>query len=181
VLQRSVSATGGARAAPPGTSAWQGVAWAALAMVIWAAYPVVTRASVTQTLAPQDLFALRFGISAVLFVPYLAWRAAALPASDWIKGVGLALCQGTLAALVIAGLARAPASHASALVQGVIPAWVLIAGAVFLGRRFQRGSARGVTLIVAGVATLVASSSSVLDGQVVRGDLMFILASLLGC
>jgi len=180
VLQRSVSATGGVLAARPGASAWQGVLWAALAMVIWAAYPVVTRASVTQTLSPQDLFALRFGISAVLFVPYLAWRAAALPASAWIKGIGLALCQGTLAALVIAGLAWAPASHASALVQGVIPAWVLIAGAVFLGRRVRRGSARGVTLILVGVATLVASSSA-FDGQVLRGDLMFILASLLAC
>ncbi len=159
----------------------QGILCAALVMLIWAGYPVVTRMSVAQTLSPEDLFALRFGISALVFLPYLAWRAGALPGDAWLKGIGLALCQGTLAALVIAGLELAPARHASALVQGVLPAWVLIAGAVFLGRRFQRSGARGVALIAAGVAMFVAGSGAAFDREMLRGDLMFLLASLLAC
>lgn len=158
-----------------------GIAWAALTMLIWAAYPVVTRLSVTQTLSPEDLFALRFGISAVLFAPYLAWRAAALRGDAWLKGVGIAACQGTLAALVIGGLELAPASHASALVQGVIPAWLLIVGAVFLRGRFQRRNALGVAIIAAGVLTFVISSGAAQDPRILRGDFMFLLASLLAC
>jgi len=180
-IRHSAGAIRASLAAAAAVSPLHGVFWAALTMLIWAAYPVVTRLSVTQTLSPEDLFALRFGVSAVLFVPYLAWHANALPGGAWLKGIGLALCQGTLAALIIAGLELAPASHASALVQGVIPAWVLIVGAVVLGRRFQRGSARGVALIALGVATFVASSGTALDPQILRGDLMFLLASLLAC
>ena len=159
----------------------RGVLWAALTVTIWAAYPAVTRLSVTQTLSPEDLFALRFGVSAVLFVPCLARCAAALPGNAWFKGIGLALCQGALAALLIGGLELAPASHASALVQGVIPAWVLIVGAVFLGRSFRRGSACAVALIGAGVAAFVLGSGAALDFEVLQGDLMFLLASLLAC
>lgn len=178
-IRQAAGATGGSLAA--GVAQHRGVLWAALTVVIWAAYPAVTRLGVTRTLAPEDLFALRFGISALLFLPYLAWRAAALQRDAWVKGIGLALCQGTLAGLVIAGLEWAPASHASALIQGVIPAWLLIAGAVFLGRRFRRRSAWGVALIAAGVTALVASSSAAFDGQILRGDVFFLLASLLAC
>lgn len=177
-IRQAAGATGGSLAAGV---AWQrGALWAALTVVIWAAYPAVTRLGVTRTLAPEDLFALRFGISALLLVPYLAWRASALPGGAWVKGIGLALCQGTLAGLAIVGLELAPARHASALIQGVIPAWLLIFGAVFLGQRFGRRSAWVVTLIAAGVAALVIGSSA-LDEQVLRGDFMFLLASLLAC
>ena len=177
-IRQAAGATGGSLAAGV---AWQrGALWAALTVVIWAAYPAVTRLGVTRTLAPEDLFALRFGISALLLVPYLAWRASALPGGAWVKGIGLALCQGTLAGLAIVGLELAPARHASALIQGVIPAWLLIVGAVFLGQRFGRRSAWVVTLIAAGVAALVIGSSA-LDEQVLRGDFMFLLASLLAC
>jgi drug/metabolite transporter (DMT)-like permease len=158
----------------------RGVLWAALTVLIWAAYPAVTRLSVTQTLGPDDLFALRFGISALLFLPYLAWRASALPGGAWAKGIGLAACQGALAALVIVGLEFAPASHASALLQGVIPAWLLIVGALFLGHRFGRRAAWTVALIAAGVAALVVGSIT-LGEQVLRGDALFLLASLLAC
>src|SRR5688500_3745698 len=45
---------------------------AAVAVVIWAAYPVATRAAVIGSFSPQELVTLRFGIAALLFVPYLA-------------------------------------------------------------------------------------------------------------
>jgi drug/metabolite transporter (DMT)-like permease len=178
-IRQVADATGGSFAASVG--AHRGVLWAALTVAIWAGYPVVTRLGVTQTLSPGDLFALRFGISALLFVPFLAWRAGTLPGGAWIQGIGLALCQGTLAGLVIVGLELAPARHASALVQGVIPAWLLIVGAVLLGQRFGRRSAWAVALIVSGVAALVAGSSAAWSGPTLRGDLLFLLASLLAC
>jgi drug/metabolite transporter (DMT)-like permease len=155
-----------------------GVAWAAITVLIWAGYPVVTRLSVTTTLQPEDLFALRFGVSAALFAPYLARHAAVLQRDVWSKGVGLAACQGTLAAFFIIGLQFAPASHASALVQGVIPAWLLVLGAVLYGSRMHN-NASGVVLIVLGAALLVADSSIAFSRQTLFGDLLFLLAALL--
>jgi drug/metabolite transporter (DMT)-like permease len=170
----------GATFAASVTAPHRGVLWAALTVLIWAAYPVVTRLGVTQTLAPGDLFALRFGISALLFLPFLLWRASALPGGAWVKGIGLAACQGTLAGLVIVGLAFAPASHASALVQGVVPAWLLVVGALFLGQRFGRRAAWTVALIAAGAAAMVLGSIE-LDEQMLRGNALFLLASFLAC
>jgi drug/metabolite transporter (DMT)-like permease len=172
--------TADATLAAPVVAPHRGVLWAALTVLIWAAYPAVTRLGVTQTLAAGDLFALRFGISGLLFLPYLAWHAPALPGGAWVKGIGLALSQGTLAGLVIVGLEFAPARHASALTQGVIPAWLLIVGAVFLGHGFGRRSAWAVTLIAAGAAALVIGGFA-LDAQVLRGDVLFLLASLFAC
>jgi drug/metabolite transporter (DMT)-like permease len=167
----------GPLAAPDARARLHGLCCAAVMMLIWAAYPVVTRLAVTQTLAPQDLFALRFGISGLVLAPYLARLAPALPRGAWVQGLGLALCQGLVAALLIGGLALAPASHAAALVQGAMPAWVLVVGALCLGRRPPRLAARAIGLIAAGVVALVAGAA--LDARVLRGDGLFLLASLL--
>jgi drug/metabolite transporter (DMT)-like permease len=179
-IQPAAGTTGAASLAA-GVAWHRGALWAALTVVIWAAYPAVTRLGVTQTLAAGDLFALRFGVSALLLLPYLAWRAGTLPGGAWVKGIGLALCQGTLAGLAIVGLELAPARHASALIQGVIPAWLLIVGAAFLGQRFGRRGRWAVGLIAAGVAVVVADSGLASDERLLRGDLLFLLASLLAC
>lgn len=156
-----------------------GALWAATTVLIWAGYPAVTRLSVTSSLRPEDLFALRFGISALLFAPYVLRQAAGLPSDIWTKGIGLAVCQGGLAALIIVGLQLAPANHASTLVQGVIPAWMLVLGAVLYGQQVRGPGASGVLLIAFGVVFIVADGNVDLSGPSVVGDLLFLLASLL--
>lgn len=166
--------------ARPDAHVWQGVLCALLVVFIWAVYPVVTRLSVTQTLSPADLFALRFGVSAAILAPYLVWRVSVASGDAWLKGIGPALCQGMLAALVMIGLQLAPARHASALVQGMIPAAVVILGGVLLGHRVQGASARGFALAAGGAAILVAGSAGALDQRQLQGDALFLVASLLG-
>ncbi len=77
---------------------------AAVAALIWAAYPVATRAAVTGAFAPQDLVALRFGISALLFVPYLAMQWRHIRRVDWFRGVPLTLFHGAGMAGLVAAL-----------------------------------------------------------------------------
>ena len=67
---------------------------ALLAVVIWAGYPVSTRAGLTGSFAPDELIALRFGVAALVFLPYLALHGRAIGRAAWLRGVPLVLFQG---------------------------------------------------------------------------------------
>ena len=120
---------------------------AAVAVLIWASYPVATRAGVTGSFAPQELVTLRFGVGALLFLPYLLLHWRHIRRAAWLQGVPLTLFQGAgMGALVICGLQLAPANHAAALGPGVNPAWVALLGFLRLrqtavGARDRRGGA----------------------------------------
>jgi len=75
---------------------------AAIAVLIWASYPVATRAAVTGAFSPEELVTLRFGVGAVLFLPYLLWHCRTISRAAWLRGVPLTLFQGAgMGALVI--------------------------------------------------------------------------------
>ena len=154
---------------------------AALAVLIWAAYPVVTRAGVTGSFTPQELVVLRFGVGAALFVPYLLLHWRQVQRIAWLRGIPLTLFQGAgMGALVIYGLQFAPANHQAALGPGVSPAWVALLGFVFFARRPSLRVAVGAALCAAGVLALALGSVAEQDRAVLTGDAMFLAASALG-
>lgn len=154
---------------------------AGLAVLIWASYPVATRAGVTGAFAAQDLVTLRFGVGALLFLPYLLLQWRQIGPSAWLRGVPLALFQGAgMGALVVCGLQFAPASHAAALGPGVSPVWVALLGLLLFSRRPTRRAWLGAALCLAGVALLTLWSASAHDAAVLAGDGMFLAASALG-
>lgn len=158
-----------------------GPAAAALAVLIWASYPVATRAGVTGSFAPLDLLVLRFGVGALLLLPCLLFRLRSIPRSTWLRGAPLTLCQGAgMGALVIFGLQFAPASHAAALGPGVSPAWVLLLGFLAFSRSPPSRAVLGAALCGLGVLMLVYWSASELSPRVLAGDAMFLCASALG-
>jgi drug/metabolite transporter (DMT)-like permease len=164
-----------------GHFAVSGYAAAAVTVLIWAAYPVATRAGVTGAFAPQDLIVLRFGVGALLFLPFLALRFHAIRRDVWLRGVPLTLFQGAgMAALVIFGLQFAPANHAAALGPGVAPAWVALLGFLLFARRPSARMIVGAALCAIGVITLAAWSASAAQPDVLMGDAMFLAASALG-
>jgi drug/metabolite transporter (DMT)-like permease len=153
---------------------------AALAVLIWAAYPVATRAGVTGSFTPEELITLRFGVGALLFLPYLLLQRRRISRAVWIQGVPLTLVQGAgMGALVICGLQLAPANHAAALGPGVNPAWVALLGFLVFARPPAARAVAGAALCLAGVVVLVLSSASQ-DHRVLAGDAMFLAASALG-
>jgi drug/metabolite transporter (DMT)-like permease len=154
---------------------------AALAVLIWAAYPVVTRAGVTGSFTPQELVVLRFGVGAALFAPYLLLHWRQVQRIAWLRGIPLTLFQGAgMGALVIYGLQFAPANHQAALGPGVSPAWVALLGFVFFARRPSLRVAVGAALCAAGVLALALGSVAEQDRAVLTGDAMFLAASALG-
>jgi drug/metabolite transporter (DMT)-like permease len=153
---------------------------AALAIVIAAAYPVATRAAVTGSFTPSELVALRFGVGALLFLPYLAWHYRGIDRAAWLRGVPLTLLQGAgMVSLVICGLQFAPASHQAALGPGVVPAWVALFGLLFFARRPSPAMVAGAVLCALGVVALAAANGARASPGALIGDAMFLAASAL--
>lgn len=154
---------------------------AAVAVAIWAAYPVATRAAVTGSFTAQELITLRFGIAGALFLPYLALHWRSIARATWLRGIPLTLFQGAgMGALVICGLQLAPATHQAALGPGVSPAWVALLGFLLLARRASARVMIGIGLCALGVLALTLSSAAAPSAGVLIGDAMFLCASALG-
>lgn len=154
---------------------------ASITALIWAAYPVATRAAVTSSFTAQELVTLRFGIGALLFLPYLLAHCRAIGQQGMLRGVLLALFQGAgMGALVICGLEFSPANHQAALGPGVVPAWVALLGILLFARRPSGRVVTGAVICAIGVLALVHSSKSQADAAALTGDAMFLAASLLG-
>jgi drug/metabolite transporter (DMT)-like permease len=152
------------------------------AVLITAAYPALTRLSVTTTLTPADLLLFRLGISGLLFAPFLVVNARRITQADWVSALPLSFLHGWgMAGCVVFGLQFAPASHAAALGPGAIAAWVALAGFLFYGVRVHSRKLGGIAIILAGVALILAASSGELSlGSALIGDAMFLAASALG-
>lgn len=154
---------------------------AAIAVLIAASYPVATRAGVTGSFAPQELVTLRFGVGALLFLPYVVLHFRAIRRDAWQRGVLLTLFQGVgMGALVICGLQFAPANHAAALGPGASPAWVALLGFLVFARRPSGRAVAGAILCALGVLMLAYWSAAQRDTDVLVGDIMFLAASALG-
>ena len=165
----------------PGARRMNGYWAAAIAVLIWASYPVATRAGVTGSFTAQELVTLRFGVGALLFLPYLLLQFRTIRRGAWLQGVPLTLCQGVaMGALVICGLQLAPANHAAALGPGVNPAWVALLGFVVFARRPSPRVIVGATLCAMGVLALAWWSTAERNAAVLLGDAMFLAASALG-
>lgn len=165
----------------PGARIVNGYCAAAVAVLIWAAYPVATRGGLSQAFVPEELVTLRFGVGALLFLPYLLWRLRDIRRTAWVQCVPLTLFQGVgMGTLVICGLQFAPASHAAALGPGTNPAWVALLGFLVFARHPTPRMIIGAALCAAGVLLLALWSASGQDLRVLAGDAMFLAASALG-
>jgi drug/metabolite transporter (DMT)-like permease len=158
-----------------------GFAAAVVTVLIWAAYPVATRAGLTGSAAPDDLLAMRFGIGALCFLPYLLLRSRRIPERVWRAGLPLALFQGAgMAGLVIFGLQYAPASHSAALGPGASHAWVALFGLVFFSQMPAPRFVLGSMVTLCGIMLLIAGGGAKWNNAVLLGDAMFLAASALG-
>ena len=158
-----------------------GYAAAAVTVLIWASYPVATRAAVTSSFAPQELVTLRFGIGALLFLPYLLLHLRAISRDAWLRGMPLAVFQGAgMGALVICGLKFAPANHQAVLGPGIVPALVALFGFMFFAKRPSGRVIAGAAVCALGACALVCASTSQQNGSALTGDVMFLAASVLG-
>ena len=156
-----------------------GVAWALLTVAIWGMWSVYTRLGLIRSLHPEDLVALRFGISGLLLLPMLVTVSRGISRSVWIEGVLLAACQGApFVLLLAAGLVFAPANHAPALTTGLMPLFAAVLSFLFFGKRTDIPRSIGLALIICGAFTL-AGVNFLDESKVLFGDLLFVGASVM--
>ena len=154
---------------------------AALAAVVFSVgWQLATRAGVTTTLTPIDLALFRYAIPALVLAP-IWWRHGVLPKSvrahhmvPMLLGAGLPF--GLVSS---AGAQFAPAAHMGTLLPGTIPLFVALLSVLVLKETFAPGRILGLALIVGGIAALGSHSLTMGETGMWRGDLLFLVASLL--
>ena len=137
-----------------------GYLWGFGAAAIWSGWWTVTRMGVAGGLPASDLAALRFGLGGLVLLP-LAWRDRGA-----IRQVGtpsllffMAVGAGAPYALVAGnGVRLASAGVGGAITVGLLPAFTLILGMLFLRERPTRPLFAGIGCILVGAATIVASA-----------------------
>jgi drug/metabolite transporter (DMT)-like permease len=125
---------------------------AALATVtIWALWAVGTRHAVTHDLPPAAIGLLRFGVPALVLIPF-GWRIGLFPKGlSPAKGLGLLGSGAPFFLIVALGMQFAPAAEIGPLLPGTMPLFVALIGWLVFGERLGRVRLLGFALILAGV------------------------------
>ncbi|WP_313461238.1 DMT family transporter [Achromobacter sp.] len=145
----------------PSRQTLRGLGWAALSVLIFAGWFVVTRFSVTRELRLWDVTALRFGIGAVILFPVLLRGARRISAKQWAEGLLYACLWGMPFVLAVAlGLQLTSAGRAAAVTPTLMPVFVGLFAWVFLKERPGRGRWLGYLAIVIGLVCMVAGGAS---------------------
>lgn len=136
-----------------------GFMWAALALLIFSGWFVITRFSVTRDLQIWDIMALRFGVGALVLAPTILHPRKRLSAAAWRNGLLLCLLWGAPFVLLVAlGLRLTSAAQAASVASAAMPVFAGILGGIVLGE--QQGALRwlGYGAIVMGLTLLVGAS-----------------------
>ena len=156
-----------------------GVAAILLVIVMYAVNFIVTRYSVLHGMGPLDLNALRYTVSGLILLPYVARLGLRdLGGMGWPRAIALTLFAGfPYMVLFFGGLSRSPAGHGAVLNPGMVPVVVFL-GAVILGEQaFSWARASSLALIVAGLIVVTGASFSI-DRRVLVGDMLMLLSGI---
>ncbi|MGV2863409.1 DMT family transporter [Achromobacter sp. AGC39] len=145
----------------PSRKALQGLCWAALSVLIFAGWFVVTRFSVTRELRLWDVTALRFGIGALILFPVLLRGARRMSAKQWSEGLLYACLWGMPFVLAVAlGLQLTSAGRAAAVAPTLMPVFVGLFAWVFLKEKPGTARSLGYLAIVIGLICMIAGGAS---------------------
>jgi drug/metabolite transporter (DMT)-like permease len=156
-----------------------GYAAIVVVVAIWAGFALSIRAIGASPLAPADVALIRFGLPAILLLPFLPSRLAALrrirtaDAAMVLAGAGLPFFF-----IATAGGAATSATHVGALIAGTAPLSVAILSRALEGRGIGAARWRAIGIILAGIAALVLPQASVSPQAMMRGAGLLLLASL---
>lgn len=154
----------------------RGFAAAAVVVLCWSGFNIVSRLGSKGVLTPFDLAAMRFAVSGLLALPFfLRW----VPRRDWPRHMALAVFGGLgYALLVYSGFAFAPTAHAGVFVNGGIPFWTVIMVGALAGFRIARHIVAALLLSACGLVLIAYDSLFAAgSGRQWIGDLLFLAAA----
>ena len=157
-----------------------GATCAISAVAIWAGWLVMMRLGVTTRLSTTDLAALRFAVAGLVLFPIILRRGLAFDCLGWSGFVAVVIGAGAPVPLVIGiGLTFAPAAHAGALYQGVVPFAVACLAAIVLGERVPSIHKVGLLLIVCGAVMIAGLGMSDLTVRQSIGHICFLSSAFM--
>lgn len=134
----------------------RGYAYAALVMIIWTGFVLVSRMGGKSSLTAYDVIALRYAIAALVVFPlWLHHRPRLL---EWRKLVLMLVGALAFTLLAFNGFRHAPANHAAILLQGFLPFSVALMAYILTGERPTRQRLWGLSLIALGVGSMAVES-----------------------
>lgn len=157
-----------------------GLVYAALTILLWAGFVLVSRLGGTGTLSPYDITALRFGTAALVLAP--VWLLLHRVPLFTQRMLTLAAIGGVAYALTVyAGFRLAPAAHGALLVSGLLPFGMALCVWWLLGETPGPSLRIGLAAIAAGLLCLafdVFGRSDLPGVRVLAGDALLVAASL---
>lgn len=128
----------------------------------------------------MDLAALRFAVAGLVLFPVVLRRGLAIDRLGWPGFAAVVSGVGAPVPLIIGmGLRFAPAAHAGALFQGVVPLSVACLAGVVLGERATAIRKLGLLLIVCGAVMIGGLGTTSLGGRQSIGHGFFLAAAFL--
>ncbi len=162
-----------------------GYVYAAITLLIWSGFVIVSRLGSSGVLNPFDIAALRIGTAACVLAPWWIPRLLkpGLRKLSWHQSLLFALLAGIIYPLLAyTGFVYAPASHGAVLISGMLPFFTSILALILLNDRPDPVRALGLLLIISGVATLFISNQqsggNANANAYLRGDIILLSASL---
>jgi drug/metabolite transporter (DMT)-like permease len=150
------------------------------AVAIWAGWLVMMRLGVTTRLSTTDLAALRFSVAGLVLFPIVLRRGFAMGRLGWLGFAAVVIGGGAPLPLVIGmALVFAPAAHAGALFQGVVPFAVACLAAIVLGERVPSIRKVGLLLIACGAVMIAGLGMSSLTGRQSIGHMLFLSSAFM--
>ena len=161
---------------PASREFWIGLAAAFGVVCMWTSFQLISRAGVQSTLTPYDLTALRFGVGALVMLPFalklglghLTFRQAVVLAA--FAGPGFALFAYT-------GFTFAPTAHGAAILSGTVSMFAAIIGYVFLRERLTALQTGGLLVLLAGVVLLTGDAFGDGPSDQWIGDMLFLVGA----
>ncbi len=148
-------------------------------LLIWVGFLLSLRAQSQSALTPTDLALLRFGLPALVFLPWLIGRWPMIRVIRWRYALMILLGGLPFFYLVSLGSQYAPVAHAGALVPGTAPLFVTGLAVLLFKEPLPRNRLIGLGVILSGVMVLLGGALLDLAQGYWRGHLAFLGASLL--
>lgn len=160
----------------------RGLMFAGITILIWVGFVIISRVGGQSVLTPFDVAALRTGTAALVLSPWWVPRLLQ-PGLRQLKPyqtMVFSLVAGLIYPLfAYGGFVYAPASHAAVLVSGLLPFFTTFFAIFLLLEKPGKGRLLGLCLTASGVALLFAASLRPDAPPTWKGDLMFVVASLM--
>ncbi|MFY0664645.1 MAG: DMT family transporter [Natronospirillum sp.] len=154
---------------------------AALATVlIWSGYFLSLRQGALSPLGTLELTLFRFGVPGLILLPLFIKRWAAIKAVAPIWLVGIAMGAGLPFFIISAiGMGLAPVAHGSTLIPGTAPLFVTGLAVCLFHQPLSSWRRIGLLIVAAGVVCLLWTAWQGEASQLLTGQALFLVCSLL--